>query len=179
MRNWVWISFVLLLLSVSSNAQQLLIRHKQSGKEFRISPGDKLSITYKGYLNQIEKLNLPVTYVTDSSVCFGSPIAKGSADGNSYAEKHGLLFKEVLLRDIQFFRRISLGRQVLKSTLTIGASIGTIILFAETLDIQNMTILRRTAISLGFGLGTKLLINGILPEYPKNRMADYSTQLIY
>ncbi|GAB1449285.1 hypothetical protein MASR2M44_23120 [Bacteroidota bacterium] len=179
MRLTVLLGLLFWACATQLSAQQLLLKHKQTGKEYLIGPGDKLAILYKGYLQQTEKLNLPVTYITDSSVCFGNPYSKGTFEGNSYAEKHGMLFKEVLLRDIQFFRKIGIGRQMLKSTLNISASIGTIVLFAEILDVQKMSILQRTAISLGFGLGTRLIINQILPEYPKNKMADYTTQLIY
>ncbi|MCA0428071.1 MAG: hypothetical protein LCH37_11600 [Bacteroidetes bacterium] len=179
MRFTVLLGLLFLASATQLAAQQLLLKHKQSGKEYLIGPGDKLSILYKGYLQQTEKLNLPITYITDSSVCFGNPYSKGTFEGNSYAEKHGMLFKEVLFKDIQFFRKIGIGRQLLKSTLNVSASLGTIVLFAEVLDVNNMSILQRTAISLGFGFGTRLIINQLLPEYPKNKMADYTTQLIY
>ncbi|MEY3334831.1 MAG: hypothetical protein RLZZ176_3134, partial [Cyanobacteriota bacterium] len=84
-----------------------------------------ISVSYMGYNGVPEFAKLTITDINDSFIILGvdpSRIAflRGNTDGpilNTY--------KVIKIRDIVAFRRISVGRRILKSSLRIAAYVGT------------------------------------------------------
>jgi hypothetical protein len=87
-------------------------------------------------------------------------------------EKNGPSYKEILLKDFVKFRRISIGRKMLKQTLKLGTAIGTFFLISEMIDKNNISRGQQFLVSLGIGFGASYLVNLALPENPKFEMND-------
>jgi hypothetical protein len=84
----------------------------------------------------------------------------------------GQLQKEILFKDIIAFRRISVGRKLLKSTLNIAAITGFAFLLSENYGKEKTSFGQSFLYSLAGGISISLLINLTLPENPKYKMED-------
>jgi hypothetical protein len=165
------LSFCLFFIAFIAGAQDLVFKNT-NGKTIHLKNGDQLSIFYKGYLGQKQYSNNDFLYKTDSSIVVGvaaKPINNKVAD---YLLMKGQLQKEILFKDIIAFRRISVGRKILKSTLNIAAITGFALLLSESYAKGNMTYGESFLYSLAGGISISLLINLALPENPKYNMED-------
>ncbi len=179
MRNWK--SFIkaskryglLIALFCIANlaiAQKIVFIHAGDGKIIEAKEGDVLSIQYRGYLGQTETFKNTLTSIKDSSFVLGIDLIDPSSP---MAMKMGqqMQAKEIRYADVMAFRRMSVGRVFLKSTLTTGAAIGTILVLSSLYKSNNISDMGKIGISLGAGLSVNALINLILPERPKYRMS--------
>ncbi len=140
-------------------------------KAIRVSVGQILSVSYHGYLGQKDYVKAPVTDINDSMITLGTDPAllpgfiRKSAENNPR-----YVFRKIFIRDIIAFRRITAGRQLLKSSLVAGSIVGSFFLFKELNESQKYKASELFWISLGSGLGSSYLINAMFPETPKYRM---------
>jgi hypothetical protein len=165
------LSFCFLLIAFCAFAQDLVFKNT-NGKTIQLKNGDQLSIFYKGYLGQKQYSNQDFLFKTDSSIVVGvaaKPINPKVAD---YLLMKGQLQKEILFKDIIAFRRISVGRKLLKSTLNIAAITGFAFLLSENYGKEKTSFGQSFLYSLAGGISISLLINLALPENPKYKMED-------
>lgn len=168
--------FLTLVVVVGSQeplkAQVLLnFNHPESGKKIPVRSGTTLSIAYRGYLGQTEYFKSTLSVAGDSTLILGNPLIQERYLGDSKL-KQALTSKEVRYSDLIAFRRISLGRMILKSTLSVGALVGSFVLLGDLYRNSDYTDLQKFGISIGSGLGVNVLIQLLLPENPKYKMED-------
>lgn len=167
--------FVLIAYMICVNfvfAQNLYFVNPTKHKIIEIKVGQQLSIKHNGYLGQNEFVKQTITDITDSSITLGidpeifGPLKKIVENNPKY------VYRKILIKDITAFRRITTSRQLLKSALILGNIAGTYILLSNLYKNNSYTITQTFLISAGVGVGTTILINALLPENPKYKMAD-------
>lgn len=159
----VYLIFLGLVLNLTQNAkaQQILAINTNTGKIYSMGIGDVLSVQYKGYLGQNERFKSTIYAISDSSVFLGIP--------SKLLEKvtnESQFIKEIRYRDIIGFRKIGLGRQILKNTLTLGSAVGSIYLMNQLYRKNQISDIGKIGISLGVGIGINQLLNFVFPESP-------------
>lgn len=175
MQKIVFFSCVLLLLvgGLVSNcfAQQVQFKN-ENGLTITIKQGDQISLFYKGYLGQKQYSNVDFLFGTDSSIVVGNSIHSFNERAADYLLIRGLQQKEILFKDIIAFRRISLARKTIKSTLNIMAYTGFALALSDISANEKLNYGQSLLYSLAGGIGISLLINLALPENPKYKMNE-------
>ncbi len=164
--------YLFFLAGIAYGQSSLLFLNPQQGKLKTANYGDQLSIRYRGYLGQTEQYKNTLSEITDSSIILGFYMPDLKPGTTDKLGKLGLSHKEILLRDVVAFRRISPGRNLLKSSLSLGSALGAIFLLNSLYQSNQFSTGFKFGISLGIGLGTNFLINQLLPETPKYKMID-------
>lgn len=149
--------FLVCWIATSYAQEQILFVNQAKGKVFQAKLGDQLSIKYRGYLGQTETFKQTLTEINDSSFVLGYAFLGSALIPN----------KEIKYTDIIAFRRIGLGRVILKTTLSLGTAVGVILLLDRTYKSNDFSLAGKFGISFGVGLGVNLLLNGLLPDNPK------------
>jgi len=168
----IFFATILLGFCTELHAQELVFINKKTGKTIKAKIGDQLALIYTGYRNQDEFYSQDIFDITDSSVFLGSDTRFAHPGLRKNFEKNGPSYKEILLKDFIRFRRISIGRKMLKQTIRLGTVIGTFFLISELIDKNNISRGQQFFISLGIGFGASYLINLALPENPKYEIND-------
>lgn len=152
-------------------AQRIVFINAGNGKLIEAKEGDVLSIQYHGYLGQTETFKNTLTEIKDSSFVLGIQLMDPN---NPMANKMGqqMQMKEIRYCDVVGFRRMGIGRVLLKSTLTTGAAIGTILVLNALYRDNAISDFGKIGISLGVGLSVNTLINLLLPERPNHFMQE-------
>jgi len=159
----IYTLFWLLVSTTAAFAQeQSIFIQQQKGKVIQAKLGDQLSIKYRGYLGQTETFKQTLTEINDSSFTLGY----------SFLGPEITTYKEIKYADIISFRRIGLGRVILKTTLSLGTAFGVIWFLDRTYKNNDYSLGGRIGISVGVGVGMNLLINALLPEKPKYNVKD-------
>lgn len=157
--------FYLLFCANALFAQEhIMFIQEQKGKVIQAKLGDQLSVKYRGYLGQTESFKQTLTEIDDSSFVLGFQFL--GQELNAY--------KKIKYEDIIAFRRISLGRTILKTSLSLGSAVGVILLLDRTYknEAYSLGLGGRIGLSVGLGLGMNLLINGLLPDKPKYQVKE-------
>lgn len=140
----------------------IIFENKRSGKIIKARLGDQIHVKYRGYLGQTESFKHTLTEINDSNFMLGI----------DYLGENLSNYKIIQYKDIVAFRRMSIGRVFLKSTLSIGSAIGTILVLDRLYKEQSLSFGQRIGVSLGVGLGVNILINALLPENPNHWVKD-------
>jgi hypothetical protein len=170
-KNIIKTIVVLILLISSVNAQQIVFINPEKGKIIHVNEGEILSVRYRGYLGQTEYFKNTLTEIRDSSFILGFPLGNGSGLLGAKIDQQ-MQIKEVKYADIIAFRRISVGRNIIKSTLTTGVAIGSFLLLSKLYEGNKISNFGKIGISLGVGLSINMLINIALPDKPKHQIKD-------
>jgi len=170
MMKWRYSVFVLcLILFCHSQAQtNLYFINKTKNKIIEVQPGEQLSLKYAGYLGQPEFVKQTVTEITDSFVVLGvNPEIFGSTYQKALSDNPKFIYKKVMLKDIISFRRLTISRQLLKSSLMIANIFAAGYLLTDLYKKNNLSTIETLGISLSVGIITSVIINSVLPENPK------------
>ena len=151
-------------------SQQVVFSNHKSNKIIVVKPGCKVSLGYYGYNGMQEFTSNTVTDITDSTITLGLdlsfwfPNKKPNTSTNNY--------KIIRLSDITHFRKRSMGGELLKNAMQIGAAVGSIYLLSDLY--RNSSISRSNAIlvSIGVGLVLNLTVKIMFPENAKHRIQD-------
>lgn len=162
--------FCCVFLFNESFSQQVVFSNQKSNKIIVVKPGCKVSLGYKGYNGMQEFASNTVTHITDSTITLGLdlsfwfPNKKPNSSINQY--------KIIRLSDITHFRKRSMGGELLKNAMQIGAAVGSIYLLSDLY--RNSSISRSNAIlvSVGVGLVLNLTVKIMFPENAKHRIQD-------
>jgi len=173
MNSRFWIFLLLSIFSTAINAQpNLYFINRSKHKVIEVIPGHQLSVKYNGYLGQPEFFKQTLSDITDSSITLGIDPEMFGASKKLLANNPRFMCRRIMLRDIVAFRRITLGRQLLKSTLMTANIVGTYFLLTDLYRNNRFSNLQTFLISLGVGIGTSYIINIAFPENPKYRLED-------
>lgn len=153
---------IVLLLSVFAETvfaqNQLVFVHKPTGQSVRIREGNKVSLLYKGYNGQQEFVREIITQITDSTVTVG--YAKQIKPG----KRPNRICKTIYLRDITGFRKMSVGRLLAKSALSVGSVFGSYYMIR---GLYTSSIASGYSIIASFGIGLAVIeLNELI--FPEN-----------
>ena len=166
------IAIVFILFSSSVFSQSLSFINASKNKVVDVKIGQTLVVQYTGYLGQTYLDKNIVSEINDTMITLGySPnsIPKFLIKAQ---EKNGQLHRCILIKDILAFRKITLERQLLKSTLTASAVVLSYLFFSEIMSSKNTSNLENFGISLSVGILSGLIINGLFPENTKHKMSE-------
>ncbi len=166
-------AFVFVASSFLQAQPNLYFINKVKNKVIEVKIGQQLSLKYSGYLGQPEFSKQTVTDISDSFVVLGfDPEALGKTFAKSMSNNPKFVHKKIMLKDILAFRRMTSGRQLLKSTLLLGNIFASSYLLSNLYNDNSITNFQRYFISLGVGFGASILISAIMPENPKYHLND-------
>jgi len=175
MRNIFFLSlfFTFFIFENAFAQPNIYFINRQKHKIITVSPGQQLSLKYKGYMNQSEFAKHTVTDVSDSFITLGiDPQMFGNGLGKMLSNSPSYVYRKVRITDILSFRKISNSRLLVKNTLLIGNIVGSYFVLSNLYKQNNFTVGQSFLISLGTGIFSAILINSILPENPKYKMED-------
>jgi hypothetical protein len=158
----------MLLLCNLYAQQNIYFINKAKNKIVEVKLGQQLSLKYNGYLGQPEFVKQTVSEINDSFVVLGiNPDILGKTFEKAVSKNPKYIFKKVLLKDIVSFRKISAGRQLLKSGLLLSSLFGSSYLLADLYSNSSLTHLETFWISFGIAVVSNGIINLAFPENPK------------
>ena len=153
MRHVILISAMLFVsLSVYSQNSAIIFFNKEKGKVIQVPRGGMVVLQYQGYLKQMEQETNYLISLNNSTITIGKP--RMFADATDV--------KKIRIDDINGFRKISAGSQLLKTVLTIGATVGTY--YAIRSNGDNMSYTEQLLYSTAAGLTVRFSLNKIFPE---------------
>ena len=161
MRLLIILVFINIGLNAFAQKTALIFLNQEEKKSIQLIKGTMVVLEYQGYLKQMELNTNYVVGVNDSTIIIGKPslFAKPSE------------VKEIRIKDIQGFRKISAGSQLLKTALTIGATLGAYYGMRNNND--NLSSTQEILYSTGIGLATNISLKLIFPEKKiKYKMKD-------
>ncbi len=146
--------FILLTFYIFSQAQKstLIFYNKQQAEAVQIQKGGLLILEYQGYLKQMELNSNYIIDINDSTVILGKPNIF-SAPTNT---------KTIRIKDITGFRKISAGSMLLKTALTVGATLGTY--YAIRANGDKLSSTQQILYSTGAGLVANISLKLIFPQ---------------
>ena len=162
------IVFLCVLFINIAQAQQVVFKNIVTNKVVVVKPGTKMFIGYKGYNGMQEFASNTVTDITDSTITLGFdmgywfPNQKSKASTNNY--------KIIHLKDITHFRKRSLGGDLTKNLLQIGAAVGTFFLLTDLYKSTSICSSNSFLISFVVGISLNLATKLVFPENAKNQM---------
>lgn len=167
--------FFLICFSGIVNAwaqKSLLFYQQKSAKTIELKVGHRAAILYKGYTGQTEFFCETVTEISDSTIELGINLQnKYPSIALRPGKMNRITHKTIRIIDIIGFRRMTIGRQVAKLTLTTAGIIGSFYILPKIYS----TGLSPTAAffaSLGYGIGILWLNNILFPENIKYYFED-------
>ncbi|WP_143525146.1 hypothetical protein [Labilibacter marinus] len=161
MRLIIIIGLLFIGVQLFSQKTGIIFYNQVEGKSIPFIKGSMIVVEYQGYLKQMELYTNNIIEVNDSTVLIGK--------ARLFAAPTQV--KEIRIEDIKGFRKISAGSLLLKTTLTVGATLGAYYAMRNYADQLSSTeeILYSTAI----GLATNISLNKIFPDKKvKYKMKD-------
>lgn len=134
-----------------------------------VRPGNTFSAEYTGYLGQTEFIKGIVLEISDSMMLLSN--MSGSAAFSMFSPIESRT-KSIRYADLKKFRRMSVGRQLIKSITMVTVAVGSYILIYNYTLTKKPDLLQGFVVSLGLGLATKMVVDWIFPEQPKYAMAE-------
>lgn len=161
------------MLCNSYAQQNIYFINKAKNKIIEVRLGHQLSLKYNGYLGQSEFVKQTVTDISDSFVVLGiNPEILGKTFEKAVSNSPKYIYKKILLKDIISFRRMTSGRELLKSTLMLANIFSTVYILTDLYKKNNFTSLETIGISMGVGIVSSTIINIAFPENPKYEIED-------
>lgn len=160
-------------LIAHSQNQLLNIVNIQSGKTIKVNLGDRMTIQYRGYMGQLNFLKEEVTGADDSCLYLGRSYEDVSEKLNKQLQKNGLCYQyKIRYSDIVQFRRESLGRVLLKSSVIgLPLAFGSYLLISQYLkQNQGANSIEQFLVVTTIGIGTLVLPKLFLPENLKYKI---------
>lgn len=150
-KHLIIIVFILCFVQLKAQKQVLVFYNKSLNKSAQIPLKGMLTVEYAGYLKQLELSNNSLVSITDSSIILGKSKLIGGITER----------REIKIDDITGFRKISAGRMILKSILTVATTLGSYYTFSDN---TNMNATERLILSTATGIGTRISINLLFPD---------------
>jgi len=152
MRHLVILSFLFISVCAQAQKSALIFLHQEGRKAVQIPKGAMMVVQYRGYLKQMESKSNSIIQLSDSMVVMGKP--------HLFADASHLT--HIRIDDITGFRKVSVGSQLLKTALTVGATLGTYYGLRENGDKLSDT--EQLLLSTGAGLLTNISLKLIFPQ---------------
>ncbi|MES2779604.1 MAG: hypothetical protein V4651_06865 [Bacteroidota bacterium] len=167
------LSIFFLLFFVQCFAQKKLVfKNTKTQKTIELRVGNRVSFSYKGYMEQPEFVKETISQITDSTVVLGFSHFAALPKSITKPGKHPkLVFKVVRIEDITGFRKMGLGRLLAKGAVSIGGIFASYYLLKNiySSDISSGSSI---LLSMGVGLGLYGLTEVFFPENIKHYLED-------
>jgi hypothetical protein len=154
------------------HAQSLLLMNQELNKVIQVVPGNLLAVSYKGYNGLTEFVKLTVTDISDSTITLGVDPNRVRLLQHKHDGPMLNTYKVIKISDIVAFRRMTFGRRLLKTSLSVATYVGTFVLMVELVKNPSISPAEAYFISLGAGIGSMLLLDAALPETTRYRMSE-------
>jgi hypothetical protein len=167
------LSFI--VLTTNSQNQLLNIVNSQTGKIIKVKLGDRMTIQYHGYNGQLSFVKDEVTGADDSCIYLGRSYEGVSDKLSQRLQKNGRGYQSIIkFKDIVQFRRESMGRTLLKSSvLGLPIAFGSYLLVSDYLKYnQSASSFEQFLVVSAIGLGSVSLPKLILPENLKYKVGN-------
>ncbi|MGQ1785280.1 hypothetical protein [Saccharicrinis sp. GN24d3] len=150
----VCLTILILFISLCAQSQKrvLVFYNQDKAEAIQVTKGGLVVLMYQGYLKQMELESNYVLDINDSTVTIGKP--------RLFSEPVNK--KKIRIEDIRGFRKVSAGSMLLKTALTVGATLGTYYTIRNNGD--NLTSTQQLLYSTGAGLVTNLSLKLIFPD---------------
>ncbi len=151
------------MLALYTNAQKsvVIFYNQHKAEAIQLRKGGLVVLKYRGYLQQMELESNYILELNDSTITMGKPRLFSNPINT----------KTIRIEDIHGFRKVSAGAMFLKSTLTIGATLGTYYAVRSHGDHLNSS--QQILLSTGAGLLTSISLKLIFPDNKiKHKMKD-------
>ncbi len=152
MRLFVIFGIFIICLNVHSQKSAIIFFNKEKAKSVQLIKGSMAVLEYQGYLKQLELNANYIVDINDTTIFLGKP--------NLFSAPKEI--KEIRISDIRGFRKISAGSQLLKTALTVGATLGTY--FAMRNYDDELSSTQQIIYSTGAGLITRVSLKLIFPD---------------
>lgn len=169
------IIFIFMVLASHSQNQLLNIVNSQTGKIIKVNQGDRMTIQYHGYNGQLSFVKDEVTGADDSCIYLGRSYEATSEKLSQRLQKNGRGYQHIIkFRDIVQFRRESMGRTLLKSSvLGLPIAFGSYLLVSDYLKYhQSASSFEQFFVVSAIGLGSVSLPKLLLPENLKHKVGN-------
>lgn len=153
-------------LFASAQTRALVFVNEKENRIIEVTKGQQLCLLYKGYMGQTEFVKNVVSEISDSTITLG-------IEYKSWREhKTGPIYKVIRISDIVAFRRTTISKQILKSTVQIGSVVGLYVLANQLYSSSEISNNNAFLLSIGAGIAVRTLINLIFPENVKYHMDE-------
>ncbi|SMO60084.1 hypothetical protein SAMN06265379_103251 [Saccharicrinis carchari] len=152
MRVLLILSFFCISIGVHAQKSALIFLNQAERKAVQIPKGGMMVVQYRGYLKQMELKSNSLIQVNDSMIVMGKP--------RLFADAVDLT--HIRISDITGFRKVSVGSQLLKTVLTVGATLGSYYALRNNGDKLSST--QQLLLSSGAGLLTNISLKFIFPQ---------------
>lgn len=169
------ISFNFIVFFAQSQNQLINIVHSQTGKIIEVKLGDRMTIQYHGYNGQLSFIKDEVTGADDSCIYLGRSYEGVSEKISQRLQKNGKGYQSIIkYKDIVQFRRESMGRNLLKSSvLGLPIAFGSYLLVSDYLKYQqSASSFEQFLVVTAIGLTSVSLPKLLLPENLKHKVGN-------
>lgn len=169
------IIFSFIVFTAQSQNQLLNIVNSQTGKIIKVKLGDRMTIQYHGYNGQLSFVKDEVTGADDSCIYLGRSYEGISDKISQRLQKNGRGYQTIIkFKDIVQFRRESMGRTLLKSSvLGLPIAFGSYLLVSDYLKYhQSASAFEQFLVVSTIGLGSVSLPKLLLPENLKHKVGN-------
>jgi hypothetical protein len=169
------INFSFIVFIARSQNQLVNIVNSHSGKIIMVKLGDRMTIQYLGYNGQLSFVKDEVTGADDSCIYLGRSYEVVSDKLSQRLQKNGRGYQSIIkYKDIVQFRRESMGRNLLKSSvLGLPIAFGSYLLVSDYLKYnQSASSFEQFLVVSAIGLTSVSLPKLLLPENLKHKVGN-------
>jgi hypothetical protein len=169
------INFSFIVFIARSQNQLVNIVNSHSGKIIMVKLGDRMTIQYLGYNGQLSFVKDEVTGADDSCIYLGRSYEVVSDKLSQRLQKNGRGYQSIIkYKDIVQFRRESMGRNLLKSSvLGLPIAFGSYLLVSDYLKYnQSASSFEQFLVVTAIGLTSVSLPKLLLPENLKHKVGN-------
>lgn len=169
------INFSFIVFVARSQNQLVNIVNSHSGKIIMVKLGDRMTIQYLGYNGQLSFVKDEVTGADDSCIYLGRSYEVVSDKLSQRLQKNGRGYQSIIkYKDIVQFRRESMGRNLLKSSvLGLPIAFGSYLLVSDYLKYnQSASSFEQFLVVSAIGLTSVSLPKLLLPENLKHKVGN-------
>lgn len=151
MKQLLILLFLFGLFSAKAQKRGIIFYNETTKKSVQISTGGMLMVQYSGYLKQQELTTNYLLELNDSTLTLGQPRLFNNA----------VNLRKVNIEDITGFRKVTAGTQLLKFTLTVGATLGMFYAIGKN---DHLSSTQQLLYSTAAGFATSFTLKMIFPS---------------
>lgn len=151
MKQILILLLLLCFIGVKAQKKGIIFYNDNTNKSVQIRLGGMLMVQYTGYLKQQELTTNYVLELNDSTLTLGQP----------RLFNHAANVRKVNIEDITGFRKVTAGTQLLKFTLTVGATLGMFYAIGKN---DHLSSTQQLLYSTAAGFATSLTLKMVFPS---------------
>jgi hypothetical protein len=151
MRYVLGIILLIGCLGLKAQKHGIIFYNDSAKKAVQVKTGGMVMLSYKGYLKQDELNTNYILQLNDSVIVLGKPrLFNAPAD-----------IRQVRIKDITGFRKVSEGTQLFKFLITLGGTLGSYYAFSAN---EHISTTEKLVYSTAVALGTQLTLSLVFPS---------------